>query len=82
MPVVLAAKATSFSVAVAPLSSLQESLSAGRQRNLVFHLGLGFAEERKQNKHRERPEIKADVTDGNLFTYVIIVYITSYRNVS
>lgn len=43
-------EAMTFSVTVAPLSSLQESLSAGRQRNLMFNgrFGLGLAVERKQ----------------------------------
>lgn len=49
---VLLIKATSFLVTVTPLSSLQDSLSAGRQSKLMFHrnLGLGFAVERKQDK--------------------------------
>lgn len=43
-------EAMTFSVTVAPLSSLQESLPAGRQRNLMFNgrFGLGLAVERKQ----------------------------------
>lgn len=52
MPFVLMKQSTNFLVAVTPLSSLQESLTAGRQRELVFyeHLGLGSAAETKRDK--------------------------------
>lgn len=47
---VLMIEAMTFSVAVTPLSSLQESLPARRQRNFMLHgrPGLGSAVERKQ----------------------------------
>lgn len=53
-------EAMTFSVTVAPLSSLQESLSAGRQRNLVFNgcFGLGFAVERKQETMQSLLEMR------------------------
>lgn len=55
MPLVLLIKDTSISVAITPLSSLQESLSAGWQWSLLFHwhLGLCFAADGKQNKPSE-----------------------------